>query len=116
MIFENNNTLILILLGIFIFYLMFKCSSESFESVDIIECSTCEKQEETPDEVINTRGNFKKYCKNVKYEKSGKILTASCQSADNPESFILQTYSFMEPCRVLNYKKNNEKFNCLSVI
>ena len=113
--FEDKNNLIIITLLILL-VLFYNMISENFENdKPTIVCNSANCQ--VPDEVTNTLGDFKKYCNNITYNNDGKSLTANCitrdSTTDNP-TYNVHRFSFMEPCRVLNFNKNRQELICHS--
>lgn len=114
MIFEDNNTLIIVVL-IVLLVLFLNMNNEKFEqtnpdNVTLKNCENCE----VPDEILNTLGNFKSFCRDSSYDNDGKILSTKCQN--NNDGYSEKTYSFMNPCRVLNFNKNRQELICISEV
>jgi hypothetical protein len=114
MIFEDNNTLIIVVLVVLL-VLFINMNKEGFEAsnsdkVKLKNCNNCE----VPNEVLNTIGNFKSFCKDSTYDNDGKLLSTKCQ--DNNGGYSEQSYSFMNPCRVLNFNKNRQELTCVSEV
>ena len=114
MIFEDKNTLIIVVLSILLL-LFINMTKEGFEQTnpDKVKLKNC-KNCDVPDEVLNTLGNFKSLCQDITYDNDGKILNANCQ--DNSGGHSEQTYSFIRPCRVLNFNKNRQELICVSEV
>ncbi len=102
--FQDKNNLIIISLIILLVCFILK-NKETFQN----------SSQDLPIELVNTIGNFKNFCKDIKYDKNTQLLTADCLSRDGT-THLTSKYSFLNPCRVLNYNKRRQELFCHSQI
>ncbi len=100
--FQDRNNLIIITLVVLLvlFINMNNHTDESFSNTAKIP-------------VDLEKSNFINFCQDIDYDENSKVMTANCLTRDG-SGHTPQTYSFMEPCKILNFNKNRQEFQCLS--